>query len=794
MNADFRLVPAAAAAWLMAALAVHLPGVAQGVLVAVAAIAVGLAVVKGRVPLVLAGAVAAGVVLSAAVQASQMVLCDGAVVVHGRAAGNGEQTALGAMSPARMSLRVDAVACAGGPAQWGSGTVVLLGEVDGVLRDTIMSARGRMVELERGGSAYALVMDAELLSVEPAAGLRGVVAGRRADFLGMTAELSPQAQGLVPGMTFGDDSALTDVLDQAMKRTSLSHLTAISGSHITMMLAVILVLTVHLSVRWRAALLLLAIGALLLLVGPDASVVRATAMATVGAVALWRGRPPQAIPALATGIVVLMILDPWRATSLGFALSVSASAALVLVVPRLALRVPEKKVWLRRVVAVCAVPLVAQLACAPIILLFSPAVSLSSVLANVLVTPAVPLATGAGMVALLTTQWEGVAWTLLRIAEASTWWIAEVAMAVSRLPGASVPWFGGVIGALLLGAVNIAILAALAGPPRVRGRHVREPRTCWVSGGRRPESNPWLAGSPEGPSPGIVRSTKHGPSHNTRTRPKWLLGVTVFAAFALAVGIVALRPEPWVVYQCDVGQGSATLIRAGPSSAVMIDVGLAEGRSQDCLSRARVSQLDLLVLTHPHADHVGNLPAILSAVPVREAIVSPARTNVAERLDREFDAVGVTPWTGLTGLSGSASAATWTVLWPDRAREVQDDGVEGVGVNDASVVLLVESGGARIVALGDVEELGQTGLVEVVQRCGKPCQDVDVVIVAHHGSKTQSAELTRLLSPEVAIIGVGENRYGHPTPEAIELYEAVGAVVLRTDRDGDIRVGIVRGP
>ncbi|SNU00977.1 competence protein ComEC [Ruaniaceae bacterium KH17] len=785
MNADFRLVPAAAAAWLMAALAVHLPGVAQGVLVAVAAIAVGLAVVKGRVPLVLAGAVAAGVVLSAAVQASQMVLCDGAVVVHGRAAGNGEQTALGAMSPARMSLRVDAVACASGPAQWGSGTVVLLGEVDGVLRDTIVSARGRMVELERGGSAYALVMDAELLSVESAGGLVGLVSGRRADFLGMTAELSPQAQGLVPGMTFGDDSALTDVLDQAMKRTSLSHLTAISGSHITMMLAVILVLTVHLSVRWRAALLLLAIGALLLLVGPDASVVRATAMATVGAVALWRGRPPQAIPALATGIVVLMILDPWRATSLGFALSVSASAALVLVVPRLALRVPEKKVWLRRVVAVCAVPLVAQLACAPIILLFSPAVSLSSVLANVLVTPAVPLATGAGMLALLTTQWEGVVCVLLRIAEAGTWWIAEVAMDVSRLPGASVPWFGGAIGALLLGTVNVAILAVLAGPPRVRGRHAKEP----------PRRSPNL-GIVLGPAATRSRGVFHGPANNTQIRPPKLKSWLIAGAFTglIAVGIVALRPEPWVVYQCDVGQGSATLIRAGPSSAVMIDVGLAEGRSQDCLSRARVSQLDLLVLTHPHADHVGNLPAVLSAVPVREAIVSPARTSVAERLEREFDAVGVTPWTGLTGLSGSASAATWTVLWPDRAREVQDDGVEGAGVNDASVVLLVESGGARIVALGDVEELGQVGLVEVVQRCGKPCQDVDVVIVAHHGSKTQSAELTRLLSPEVAIIGVGENRYGHPTPEAIELYEAVGAVVLRTDRDGDIRVGNVRGP
>lgn len=751
MNPDLRLAPAALAAWAVAALAIHLPVAGQFAFAVAGAIGASLAVRAGRVALVVAGVVTASVALSAGIHSLTIVPCEGPASVQGRVAKDGVETALGAQAPARATVRVSAVACGGDSLAPAGGTIVLLGDVGEVARDSRIEANGRMMMLGRGSDAYALLLDAELTSVAPGRGVVGAVAQRRADFLALTSQLSPQGRGLVPGMTFGDDSALTDVLDHAMKRTSLSHLTAISGSHVTMMLAVVLVLTVRASVRWRAGLLMCALVALLLLVGPEASVVRAAAMATVAAIALSRGRPPQALPALATGIMVLMILDPWRSTSLGFALSVAASGALVLVVPRAVRRVPDSRVWTRRIVALVSVPLVAQLACAPIILLFSPAVSLASVPANLLVTPVVPLATGAGMLGLLTTQWHGVSMWCVRLSESATWWIAEVAMTVSRLPGASLPWLGGWAGALILGAVSLIALAAIAGPAEPRGRHAKV---------RQPARRRGVMGA--------------------------LVALVVFAV-AVAGFAIALREPPWTVWQCDVGQGSATLVRSGPSSAVMIDVGPAEGRSQDCLARARVAELDLLVLTHPHADHVGNLPAILAAVPVREAIVSPARTSVAERLDREFATVGLEPGAGLMGHHGETGTVTWTAVWPDRAREVQDDdGVEGSGVNDASVVLLMEVDGVRVIALGDLEAAGQAGIAEVIRACGEACQRVDVAVVAHHGSRTQSTALAQLLAPKIAVMPVGENTYGHPAPETIALYEGVGATVLRTDRDGDI--------
>lgn len=783
MNPDLRLLPLAATAWAGAILAIHLPTIGQLALALAALIAVVLAL--RRSPLLLAAMALLAVGLSAAVQSTQFVACEGEATVAGRAQGKGLETRIGSNAPARLSLRVETVDCGSGPTPAG-GTLVLLGEVDGVARDTRIVASGRMLEVERGGDAHALLLDAEIHSTTPSTGLVGIVAERREAFLDLTSRLSPQGRGLVPGMTFGDDSALSDTLDEAMKRTSLSHLTAISGSHITMLLAVVLLLTMRASQWWRAGLLLISLVALLLLVGPEPSVVRAGAMATVGAIALARGRPPQAMPALSVGIAVLMILDPWRSTSLGFALSVSASAALVLVVPRLVRRVPEKHVWRRRIVAVSSVPLVAHLACAPIIVLFSPAVSLSSVLANVLVTPVVPLATGAGMLGLLAVQWEPAAMVFLRLSEAATWWIAEVAITVSRLPWSTVPWPGGWGGALVLGALSVVALVALAGPAEPRGQHAK-PRLSRVERVRRSSRN-------QGPHRSRTPRFRYFVSLRSLSTALWAVLFARAAIFALVAAalattaFIAFRLDPWVVWQCDVGQGTSTLIRSGARSAIMVDVGLPDGRSQDCLTRAGIAEIDLLVITHPHADHGGNVAAILAAAPVRDVLVSPVRTPIADRIDDEFESAGIAPRIGSVGLSGESGTASWTVLWPESSVPYPDDG-DGPGANDASVVLLIEVDGQRIVPLGDLEDRGQAGLAKMTRACGAPCRDVDIAVVAHHGSRTQSDELAALLSPSIALIGVGENSYGHPAPETIELYESVGAVILRTDTDGDIKVG-----
>lgn len=793
MKPDLRLAPAALVAWIVAALAIRFSSRGHIVILCLCIALMFAAIRWAAMALMLAAAVGVAVGLSAMTQADAVVTCDGSVTITGVAQRDAVSTSIGSRAPQRLPVRMREISCgdAGTFAVPTAGSVVALGALGDVRRDSTVTLSGRMKPLPSGQTAHALLFDAEPLRVAPPGGVMGTVSERRAQFMELADGLSPQGRGLVPGVSLGEDSGMPGALKEAMIRSSLGHLTAVSGMHITLILLVVGVLAVRLSPRIRALTLVAILAVLVLVVGPEASVVRAVAMGTVGIVALARGRPPQALPALFVGIVVLLILDPWRAASLGFALSVVASAALVLLVRPLVRRVPERRRNLKRAVAVASVPFVAHLACAPIIVLFNPMVSMYGVLANALVIPAVPVATLAALGGFLTIGWDAPTWILLRIAEAATWWIATVAMFVSRLPFAAPPWWEGPGGMLLLVAAHLVILLAIFGIPRPpRGRHAA-PR----GGKRRRVSCGDVAERQRAERRREPDATGRRAARPIRRRAlPWFAGI---AALAVVAGAAAyLIPPRWTVWQCDVGQGAATLIRTGSTSAIMIDVGEADGRSQECLMRAGVFQLDLLVLTHPHADHVGNVPAVLASVPVREALVSPVPTDIAGRVEEELVSAHVPFRSAVTGMSGESGGVEWRVLWPDRvpgAGGAEHASGEPPGVNDASLAVLFTVGGHRILPLGDLETFGQEGLAHTVRQCGAPCQDLAVVVMAHHGSRTQSEELARLLRPALTLVGVGENSYGHPAPEALDLYESVDSRIWRTDLHGHIVVNLHNG-
>jgi competence protein ComEC len=221
----------------------------------------------------------------------------------------------------------------------------------------------------------------------------------------------------------------------------------------------------------------------------------------------------------------------------------------------------------------------------------------------------------------------------------------------------------------------------------------------------------------------------------------------------------------------------------------MVDVGPEDGRSQDCLARAGISRLDLLVLTHPHADHVGNLAAILATASVGEVLVSPATEPAAAvaAVGDELAFAGAEARTAVAGDAGQAGDVGWEVLWPAADTTLGD-------ANDLSIVVLLTTRGGRVAALGDLQEAGQAGLLDAVAACVERCTPLAVVAMAHHGSKFQDPALAALLDPAVTLVSVGEdNSYGHPAPEAIELYEGVGTSLWRTDVDGEIRIAFKGG-
>ncbi len=651
---------------------------------------------------------------------------------------------------------------------------------------TAVVGRGRL-----SGTPTDLLLRASgppTIHAPPQRGWRAVASIRRA-LLAVTDDLHGPARGLVPGIAIGDTTRLDAEVDDAMRTTGLTHLTAVSGGHFAIIIAVIAAVcgVVRLP-RWgRAAVVAAASAGFVALVHPQPSVVRAAAMGAVGVVAVLFGRPSRAVAALAGSVIALLVVDPWLARSYGFALSVAATAGIALGTRPVARRLAR---WCGRAAAhAIAVPLCAQAACAPILVLLDPALAGYAVPANLLAAPAVGPATVLGVLAALVAPWSPELAALpARAAGACTWWIAEIARRLADLPGARWPWPADVGGAVLLGVVTGAGWVVL-----VRRRAWGKALGLRLGAGAR-------AG----------RRARGG-------ERRWFPAVVCLAAAALVVrvGIPTMSgllhrtrgiPPDWVVAACDVGQGDALAIRTGAGRAIMIDVGPPGDAADRCLDQLGVRRLDLLVLTHFHADHVGGLAAVLDGRVVERALVPTAalRSAGAAVALRALSTAGIVaepvgiPVVGDGPAAGvvwrvfpaAADLATFAAAGGRGAARLAGGGSPGeragggeAAVNDAGLIVEVEAGGLTVVALGDLESAGQERLIRSLRAAGR-AGGVDVVKVAHHGSRAQSKELATHLRPRVAIVSVGANDYGHPTRAALALYEAVGAALVRTDQCG----------
>lgn len=280
---------------------------------------------------------------------------------------------------------------------------------------------------------------------------------------GTAASAVPGEPGaLLPAIAWGDVSRLPDGLVEAMRTAGLTHVTAVSGAHFALIASLVLVVgaTLGLPRAARAGLTVVVAAGLVVLVGPQPSVLRAAVMGAVSVAGLLLGRPSAGPAALSTAVIGLLLADPWLAVDLGFVLSVAATAGIVLVVPTLVAR--WSPVVGRPVATVLGVPLVAQLACGPILLAFTPTVATWSVLANLAVAPAIGPATVLGLAgAVLGPVWPAGAAVLLACAGAACWWVVTVAHLVAAAPGAGLAWWPGPVGGVLLAGAGIGLLGLL---------------------------------------------------------------------------------------------------------------------------------------------------------------------------------------------------------------------------------------------------------------------------------------------------------------------------------------------
>ena len=596
-----------------------------------------------------------------------------------------------------------------------------------------IDVRGMAVDPFPGDRAVARFRaDGGVTVRAPPSGILAVASQLRRGLVRASSSLPGPGAGLIPGLSVGDTSAVDADLDLAMKASSLSHLTAVSGANCALVvgLAFLGAAALGMGRRTRVMVGLAALAAFVLLVTPEPSVVRAGAMSAIAMLALLLGRRGVGSAILSLAVTLLLILDPWLSTSLGFALSATATASLLLFARPLADGMA--RMLPRSLAFALSVPLAAQLACGPLLILIEPSVPLYGVVANLLAAPAAPVATVVGLAACLTAPMPWLQDGLTALAWVPASWIAATAETVTTLPGNALAWAEGWWGAAALAGIGLLVGLVIGLRPAATGstRRIRV-----VVGG--------------------VLATVMG-----------ILAGTAVSGSVL--GHVALPPG-WTVAACDVGQGDAVLVRSA-DRVMLVDTGPDVDALDRCLRRMGVSHIDILVLTHFDHDHVGGAAAVVGRVgtvihgPVGER--APALAELSEQ------GAVITPVAA--GDEGALGDARWRVLWPVGESRAFPAG------NDTSVVLDVRGGGVPpLLLLGDLSAAPQ----RMLRASGELRPPYAIVKVAHHGSADQDAALYDLAQARVGVVTVGENDYGHPRQEILEVVQRNG-VVARTDLDG----------
>lgn len=552
--------------------------------------------------------------------------------------------------------------------------------------------------------------------------------------------LSDDAAALVPGLVVGDTSRISAQVQREFTEAGLTHLMAVSGSNLAVVAGAVLLLLRLLRVGPRASALLagVALAGFVVLAGPEPSVLRAGAMGAVGLLALALGRKRSVVPALALAICVLVVWDPAMAADFGFALSALATAGLVLLAPRWSEAMARRGVP-PGLAEGLAVPLAAFLVTAPVLAGMAGQVSVVSIAANILAAPVVAPATVLGVItAVLATFWPAAAKVPALAAGPEAHWLLLVARHASRVPGAVVPWPGGWWGGALALVVVVAVVLVL----------------------RRPGLRIGLA--------------------------LLLVGV-LLVVVPVRVISPGWPPAGWSVVACDVGQGDAeVLATAEKGRAIVVDTGPEPGPVDECLARLGVDRVPLVVLSHLHADHISGLESVFDGRSVGGIAVGPGRMpgwawrQVADTAARH----GVPLLELETGQRLEWPGLSMEVIGPRYIPPQVDDDTDGTNINNTSIVLRATTAVGRVLLTGDVELLAQGDLLA----SGTDLR-AEVLKVPHHGSRFSIPRFFSAVSPRLALISVGAgNTYGHPSRSTVDELVGDGALVARTDTDGDTAV------
>jgi competence protein ComEC len=547
----------------------------------------------------------------------------------------------------------------------------------------------------------------------------------------------PQGEaGLMLGITVGDDSRLDPDMEADFRATGLTHLLAVSGSNLAMFLGAIALglRAMRLGRRSTLAVLAAATLAFMAITRFEPSVVRAGAMGAVGIMAMAAGAQRAGLHALAVAALGLVVWDPMFVWSPGFQLSALATLGILVIAPRLAEALGPGKV-----AAAAAVTMGAQLAVGPLIALQFHQASLVALPANLAAMPAVGPATVLGFIAAaLGAVWKPLGAVVATMARPFLGWMGWVASLFARIPNASVGTPAGPAAALVVVASIGAAFAAY------RARRIR-------------------------PFVGVAFSILA------------LVGVNTWSR--------ALAPAPPAglrITALDVGQGDATLVQAPGGATMLVDGGPDERLLLEHLRNRGVRRIDLLVLTHAHADHVDGLAAVVTRYPIGRELDPGEPSNLPShaRYLRTLSERRIPRDLARAGLRYALGPVSVEILGPREILHGTDS-----DANNNSVVMRLDYGMSSVLMSGEVQENGQ----DLLLSNAAPALKATLFKVPHHGSGRALREFYAATQSKAALISVGAgNDYGHPAINVLHWCAELGMRVLRTDRSGDVTVSLGR--
>ena len=536
------------------------------------------------------------------------------------------------------------------------------------------------------------------------------------------------AGALIPGMVLGDTSKQSVEFKNSMRRSGLTHLVAVSGANFALVSAFVLWMMQFLFARMKFRLSATAISliAFIALVRPSPSVLRAAAMAAVLLVAQGTKKGRDSLPALGFAMAAVVVVDPWQARDAGFALSVLATAGLLLFAPvlieKLSIHLPGK------LAQALAPPIAATVFCSPIIVALSGYLAPMSVIANLLAAPFVAPITIVGFIAALFSPFAPLISTVL------IWFIRFPAGAIALIAhwASSFP-----VLTLQSGKIGFLIIASFT-------------------------LGSWLL-------------------------KKWFKHIIVFTLVIL-ISITWLQRWPggdWQVANCDIGQGDSMVINLGNHRGIVVDVGPDAVAEDRCLKALGINEIPLLILSHFHADHVAGLPGAIKNRTVGQVWVSVNSAPLVESAMAQSALSGVEMIKAVRGMSARVGPLTIRVLWPTlSARSFEEMPGDGSQINNSSIATLITSDAFSLFAGGDLEPPVQeilvkdVGPVDIYKVChhGSRYQDLAFMSALH----------PRI---SIISVGAG-NTYGHPAVQTLQALARLGSEVLRTDIDGAIAVQV----